>query len=555
MTSLTTTTCAHTWAAAVSDTRAWLSRRLTIALAALALLGGGIVAPSARAQQGNVVLRQFSGVPFGACSNVQISVNVLTGDLYDCLNGVWNLITGGLGGPLLFSAIQTGTNLTATMTVGTGATLTFSGTGINNASKIQNVAITGTPTIGQIPIASSGTAAAWGDPLVTPNFADNSAFTAGTTGVMNIGAWYSASPTACTTGNACAPSLTIDRKLFTQAFQGTSPWVVSLASTTITGTAAVTQSTSPWVVSASGTFGVTQSTSPWVVSLTSTTLTGTSAMNLTQVAGSTLGSSAIVNYGSTPAASLVPGVNAFITNTPAVTLTSTTITGTVAVTQSTSPWVDNITQFGGTILSTGTGASGAGIPRVTISNDSSLAANQSVNVAQIAGATTSTAASGVQKVGIVGNAGAAFDAADAAAPPANVIAVGGLVSGATGGLMGKIPICDTYKAINISTITTTLLITGVSGRHVRICEIHIITAATADNIAFVSGTGATCATGTTGMSGGATAAAGWVLPVSSKIDLGNGLGTVMKTTATGDSVCAITSATVQVSGGISYAIY
>lgn len=45
----------------------------------------------------------------------------------------------------------------------------------------------------------------------------------------------------------------------------------------------------------------------------------------------------------------------------------------------------NITQFGGTNLSTGTGAGGAGIPRVTISNDSSLAANQSVNVAQTGG--------------------------------------------------------------------------------------------------------------------------------------------------------------------------
>jgi len=48
----------------------------------------------------------------------------------------------------------------------------------------------------------------------------------------------------------------------------------------------------------------------------------------------------------------------------------------------------NVTQFGGTNISTGTGASGAGIPRVTISNDSSLAANQSVNLAQVAGATT-----------------------------------------------------------------------------------------------------------------------------------------------------------------------
>jgi hypothetical protein len=47
---------------------------------------------------------------------------------------------------------------------------------------------------------------------------------------------------------------------------------------------------------------------------------------------------------------------------------------------------NNVTQFGGTNISTGTGASGAGIPRVTISNDSSLAANQSVNLNQVGAA-------------------------------------------------------------------------------------------------------------------------------------------------------------------------
>ncbi len=50
----------------------------------------------------------------------------------------------------------------------------------------------------------------------------------------------------------------------------------------------------------------------------------------------------------------------------------------------------NVTQFGGNNVVTGTGASGVGIPRVTISNDSALAANQSVNLSQVAGATTAT---------------------------------------------------------------------------------------------------------------------------------------------------------------------
>lgn len=43
-----------------------------------------------------------------------------------------------------------------------------------------------------------------------------------------------------------------------------------------------------------------------------------------------------------------------------------------SVTQGTSPWVDNVTQFGSSNVATGTGVGGAGIPRFTISSDSSL---------------------------------------------------------------------------------------------------------------------------------------------------------------------------------------
>ena len=47
-----------------------------------------------------------------------------------------------------------------------------------------------------------------------------------------------------------------------------------------------------------------------------------------------------------------------------------------------------------------------------------------IDVTSIGGSTTATAATGVIKVGIVGNSGAAFDAAQNAAAPANVVAVG-----------------------------------------------------------------------------------------------------------------------------------
>jgi hypothetical protein len=56
------------------------------------------------------------------------------------------------------------------------------------------------------------------------------------------------------------------------------------------------------------------------------------------------------------------------------------VSGTVTVNQGTAnatPWNENVAQFGGSAVVTGTGASGAGIPRVTVSNDSNILATQS----------------------------------------------------------------------------------------------------------------------------------------------------------------------------------
>jgi hypothetical protein len=80
------------------------------------------------------------------------------------------------------------------------------------------------------------------------------------------------------------------------------------------------------------------------------------------------------------------------------------VQGTVAVTQSgawtitTTPPANattNITQFGGNAVVTGTGTSGVGIPRVTVSNDSTVTANAgtgtfATNLSQVAGTTTAT---------------------------------------------------------------------------------------------------------------------------------------------------------------------
>lgn len=98
--------------------------------------------------------------------------------------------------------------------------------------------------------------------------------------------------------------------------QSTSPWVVSLASTTITGTVAVTQSTSPWVVSGS--------------------LTVSGSVTANQ-------GSAAALAGAWPV-EITDGTNVLGTPSNPVRIdpTGTTtqpVSGTVAVTQSTSPWV------------------------------------------------------------------------------------------------------------------------------------------------------------------------------------------------------------------------
>ncbi len=105
----------------------------------------------------------------------------------------------------------------------------------------------------------------------------------------------------------------------------------------------------------------------------------------------------------------------------------------------------------------------------------------------------------------------------------------------------------------IVTATTTLVITGVSGRHIRICHINMVSAGT-QNVGIISGTGSTCGTGT-GAIVGTTAGTGYNWTAQTGISVGSGIGTVMRTVAAGDSICFITSAGVQLSGVIAYTIY
>jgi hypothetical protein len=221
----------------------------------------------------------------------------------------------------------------------------------------------------------------------------------------------------------------------------------------------------------------------------------------------------------------------------------------------------NVDQWNGTTTDTNSGNKSAGTLRVVLATDQPALtnkllvtpdANSAVNLAQVAGATTATSASGVQKVGVVGNAGAALDAATGAAPPANAVYVAGLQSGATGGFLGGITVCDSDKEINVT--ANTQLIAGVSGRKIRVCAIQLVAAA-ATNVAIVTGTGSTCGTGTTALMGGTTAATGWNFAANGGIAFGSGLGEVATAHNAADNLCILVSAANQISGSIKYTIY
>jgi fibronectin-binding autotransporter adhesin len=89
-----------------------------------------------------------------------------------------------------FTGIAGGTNTTAAMLVGSGASLGVTGTGTISATAIDGVTVTGTPTTGQTIVATGSSAATWQTQAVT--FAGISSGT-NTTGIMNCGTGCSVS--------------------------------------------------------------------------------------------------------------------------------------------------------------------------------------------------------------------------------------------------------------------------------------------------------------------------------------------------------------------------
>lgn len=110
------------------------------------------------------------------------------------------------------------------------------------------------------------------------------------------------------------------------------------------------------------------------------TIQGVSSMTPVQVSQATASNlnATVVGTGSAgTAATGVITIQGIASMTPVQVSQATAANLNATVVQGTSPWITNISQFGGSNVVTGTGASGAGIPRVTVSNDSNILATQS----------------------------------------------------------------------------------------------------------------------------------------------------------------------------------
>ena len=273
----------------------------------------------------------------------------------------------------------------------------------------------------------------------------------------------------------------------------------------------------------------------------------------------------------------------------------------------------NVAQFGGTNISTGTGAGGTGIPRVTVSNDSTVGlvagsaivgkvgidqttagTTNAVSLAQIGTGTVATSGTGVQKVGIVGNAGATVDKTAAGAASTNSVQIEGVASGtavpisaasgsiasgaiasgalasgsvasgafasgsisagaiAAGASAGDPCTFGTKSNYALSTNATALtqIIAASGSTKVYICSIAVVAAgASAFNLNY--GTGSNCGTGTAALVGSTTAANGMSFAANGGLTLGNGSGTVAVTPAS-QAVCTVQSNAVYESGVITY---
>lgn len=176
-----------------------------------------------------------------------------------------------------------------------------------------------------------------------------------------------------------------------------------------------------------------------------------------------------------------------------------------------------------------------------------LTANQSVNLAQINGVTPLMGAgntgTGSARVTMATDQAAIAThghGATGAAVPANIQAMGARA----GANSVNVAQGSATVAVNVSTATTTQLVALSGSTQIYVTGLAVIAGGTG-NITLVYGTGSSCGTGTTSLSGAIP------LIANAGFTLGSGLGPVLVVPA-GQALCITTSAAVQMSGFVTY---
>lgn len=186
----------------------------------------------------------------------------------------------------------------------------------------------------------------------------------------------------------------------------------------------------------------------------------------------------------------------------------------------------------------------------------SLAANQSVNVAQVNGVTPLMGAgntgTGSPRVTVATDQAALpawGQGATGSAVPAGGAYIGGIGSGNLLGFKN----CDNWTPISIASATTTKIIALASAKTTYICSFHLYASGTV-SAAWISGTKVTneCDTTTAGLAGGTTAATGYAFIAQTGIAAAGTLAPIMATATTAKDVCIITTGTGQLSGVVNW---
>jgi hypothetical protein len=254
-----------------------------------------------------------------------------------------------------------------------------------------------------------------------------------------------------------------------------------------------------------------------------------------------------------------------------------------AVTQASGPWTSNVTQFGGTNISTGTGASGAGIPRVTVANDSTVTANAGTNL--------NTSALALEATQVTGNTSLSSIDTKLSTLDTDVRGTGGYdttllailrailqqgtpktaagIKGSFGRMVTStgdaLDVNVKYPAaaadpcsdptlikqnVAISQTASSRLVVGGRSR-VFVCSFFTF-GADAESQSLVEGTGTTCGTATLAVVGGSTAANGPNFAATQGYAQGNGAAWIAATAVSGNDLCLLQSGAGRVAGNLTY---